>query len=149
MRIINPAYRFTAVFMALLVLVSSIGLNVDLHYCSGQLKSISFIGKAKSCHQKSMQDCPLHQKMMADEGVADFDAKNCCANKKVYLQPDFEKNAPAIDLLIPIEFQQLIPGFIAVFSIQPSVHHPVATYSDYRPPNISRAIYVLIQSFLI
>ena len=84
MTFIRSTYRFVALMMAFLMFFSSVGFAMDMHYCGGKIKSISFFGKAKNCHEMvgesdtPIKNCPHHKKMMADEKSC-FEDKNCCS----------------------------------------------------------------------
>jgi hypothetical protein len=69
--------QITAMSLSGLMLLSSIGFSIDMHFCQGMLKSYSLIGKAKTCHSTptAAMNCPHHQKMIADDNVIDFNTK--------------------------------------------------------------------------
>lgn len=50
---LQRTYRPIALLMAILLLTSSVSFAVDMHFCKGELKSISFWGKAPSCHEQA------------------------------------------------------------------------------------------------
>ena len=69
----SSTYRLIALMMAFLMFFTSAGFTMDMHYCGGELKSVSFFGKAKTCHDMAgenetpKKDCPHHKKMMAEK----------------------------------------------------------------------------------
>ena len=115
---ISSTYRLLAMFLAVLMFITSVGLTVDLHYCSGQLKTFSFIGKAKSCHDKSLMACPNHRKMMAQNEHDGIDTGNCCSNKTLHFQFDhlyslvfFESSfAPVVCFFMPCHRSEPLLG---------------------------------------
>lgn len=149
MNIKNCTYRFIAFVMAVLVLLTSIGLNIDMHFCGGQLKNISFTGKAESCHKNSMTDCPFHKKMMAENGADNFTSKSCCSNQTAYFQADLIEDIKPLDVVVTPQLQQFVTAFVLVFLQNQVVETNPITFTAYSPPDISRDIPVLIQSFLI
>ena len=149
MNIKNCTYRFIAILMAFLVLLTSIGFNIDMHFCGGQLKNISFTGKAESCHKNSMADCPFHKKMMAENGGKNFTSKNCCSNHTAYFQTDLIEDIQTMDIVVTSQLQQFVTAFVLVFLQNQVVETTPSTFTAYSPPDISRDIPVLIQSFLI
>lgn len=62
--------RLIAFTLLLVYTTLASGVNVDLHYCGGKLKKISFFGKSeeKGCCGKKMK------------------SKNCCKSKNSYLK---------------------------------------------------------------
>ena len=68
--------------------VSSTGFSIDFHYCQGQVKSFSLIGKAKSCHEQAEKN---HCKKKLKACHADQSnskkikqcKKDCCSNKTI------------------------------------------------------------------
>lgn len=63
-------------FLAFIVLVSSIGLSLDVHYCNEEFKSFSLFGKAKQCHTSTIT-CPHHAAMK----LSNESNNSCCSNQ--------------------------------------------------------------------
>jgi hypothetical protein len=139
------AYRFIALCMAALVFLSTAGITVDFHYCKGELKSFSFFGKAKPCHEPSLKQCPFHKKMM----VKSNDKKGCCENKTVHFQSDSEQKVQAYNFNLEQTLQKLITPFGIVYSPEISFEKEISSFVRYKPPLIPRDISVLFQSFLL
>ena len=139
--------------LALLMFFTSVGFAADVHFCQGKFKSLSFIGKAKNCHEKAststMKNCPNHQKMMRQNQACSKKDDNCCDNKTVLLKNDLEKIKPASQLEINFEFQKFAVAFIAAFFKPLYFEEQPSSYNPYRAPIISRDIPVLNQSFLL
>lgn len=148
----NSAYRLVAFGLALLVLMTSVGWVVDMHYCAGQLKSVNWLGKAKSCHQKAQakpeKRCPHHQKMMMDEGYSSGE-KKCCKNKTFYFHADQDTDIPASEFMMEKQAQHFLLAYFIAFGPSLTIERDIPAYTHYRPPLISRDIPVLVQSFLL
>ena len=72
--------------MAFLIMGSSSGLAIDVHYCQGTLKSLSFWGHAKNCHELAQSS---HCKHKQSEMLCDLsDKKDCCKNEKDFIKLD-------------------------------------------------------------
>ena len=149
MHTISRTYRFMALFLAALIFITSVGFTVDMHYCGGQLKSFSFIGKAKSCHEKAMVQCPHHKKMMAQSKDNTVDTKNCCNNKTLHFQADQDKQIQHYDFQLNQPLQHFVKSLVRVFFTNRVVEKETPAFAHYKPPLISRDIPVLIQSFLL
>ena len=148
---LNRTYRIIAVGLALLMFTSSVGFAVDIHYCQGHVKSLSFFGNAKNCHEMSaMANCPHHKMMTkAKPGCAEDD-KNCCDNKTLHFQSDQDQQIQAIDVLKDVQLKQFVLAFVSSFFLDNLISESdLPSFTKYRPPLISRDIPVLNQSFLL
>ena len=138
-------HRIYSIVLSLVMIASSISVHVDLHFCKGELQSLSFFGKAKSCHTAT-KVCPHHAKMV----IADESKKDCCTNTTFEiddLDTDFNIT-PAIELT---EFQlTFVASFAYSFFPQPPstsiVSTSVTETNDLLPPI---DIYVQLERFLI
>lgn len=148
-------YRITALTLALLMFTTSVGLAVDMHYCGGQLKTISLFGKARTCYpvkkvKASRSDCPMHHQLKNNEQGCMVDKPDCCQNKSLHIQLDQDQNikveGPAISKPLPHFVATLIVTFLKDLN---NDDQPKPVFAHYRPPLIPRDIPVLIQSFLL
>ena len=152
MKPLHHTYRIFALVMAFVIFATSVNVAIDMHYCQDQLKSVSFFGKAKSCHSEvapMMKNCPHHQKMMADSNSPSIEKKDCCNNKTVYIQSDLDQFTSSSDFLLNQELQHFVAAFVAVFFKNQTVEISPSTFLAYQPPIISRDFSVLFQTFLI
>lgn len=155
MTFIRSTYRLFALTMAFLMFFSSAGFAMDMHYCGGELKSISFFGKAKNCHEiakedeAAMKDCP-HQKKMMTEKKDCSEAKNCCSNKTVRLQSDQDHQLQTADFVVTKQLKQFVIAYVSVFlGGDFDLKWEVTPYAHYKPPLIRKDIPVLHQTFLL
>ncbi|MEM8526712.1 MAG: hypothetical protein AAGG68_18880, partial [Bacteroidota bacterium] len=141
MNMSNRIYQITAVLLAFLMLVTSLSLALDIHYCKGKIKSLSIFGKAKSCHeQKAIHTCPFHAKMQQQED------SNCCDNETTFVQADIDKVVSSVELA---DLQQLAIAFVQVFCPEVSPERQIIIFEHYKPPLIAQDISLLVQSFLL
>ena len=145
-------YRIFSITMALLMLFSSAGFVLDMHYCQGQLKTTSFFGKAKSCHEvgEGMKNCPHHKKMMAEQKSESnsLSEKGCCSSKTIYLQSDQDQQLQHNNVIeTSIQLQHFVIAFTEVFLKSHDSETDNPTYAHYKPPLIPRDIYVLLETF--
>lgn len=151
----SPFYRITALSLALLMLCTSVGLAVNMHYCGGQLKTINLFGKAQTCHQAKkvkapMYDCPMHRQLQSEEQGCMLDNSDCCQNKSLHIQLHQDQNIQIEGSTISKPLQQFITAYVQsffCFGIEPAYKSILLT--EYRPPSIPRDIPVLVQSFLL
>lgn len=151
----RSTYRIIAVMMAFLMFFTSAGFTMDMHYCGGELKSVSFFGKAKTCHDMAgenetpMKDCPHHKKMMAEKKGCSED-KDCCSNKTVQLQSDQDQKVQTNDFVVSKQLKQFVIAYVAVFFADDfDLQREATTFAHYKPPLIQRDIPVLNQTFLL
>ncbi len=154
MKVTSLTYRILALTMAFLMFVSSVGITVDLHYCQGKLKTFSFIGKAKSCHDigEGMKNCPHHKKMMETEKSADngLNKKDCCSNKTFHFQSDQDLQHQADNaLVVSQQLQHFTIAFVEIFLFPAVLETKKPSFAHYKPPLIPRDIYVLLETYLL
>lgn len=154
MTFFRRTYRTIALIMAFLMFLSSAGFAMDMHYCGGELKSVSIFGKAKTCHEMTkkdaaMKDCHHHKKMMSEKEDCSED-KNCCSNKTVIIQSDQDQQIQSVDFVVSKELKQFVIAYVTVFfSDNSTLERQKSTFALYKPPLISRDISVLNQTFLL
>ena len=160
MNSINSTYRFIALTMAFLLFTSSVGFSIDMHYCQGELKSFSFLGKAETCHDKQKvapkpKGCKHHQKMNAQKMEQEnkncsMDEKNCCENKTMYFQANLDEQTQASHFIVSAQVQQFVAAYVNTFVLNDfSIESETTTFLDYQSPLIARDIHVLVESFLL
>jgi hypothetical protein len=154
MTIMQKIYRRIALVLAFLIFCTSTGFSIDMHFCQDQLKSISFIGKAKSCHDLSanatIKKCPHHQKMMKQDEGCSTDGKNCCSNKTFYFQANKDQQFQSAVVIENKQLEKFDITSVPSFQFDKfGIVSDSAPYSHYKPPLILKDIPVLIQSFLL
>ena len=118
--------RIAPLFLALLMLVGSVGVTVNRHFCMGKLKSVALFAEAEVCHAETTQPaCPLHAKAK----------KDCCNNEHELVKSDIDKQLvdatplPPAPAFTPLRLPPLAPS--------PSLHlraRPRGSIEQYRPP---------------
>jgi hypothetical protein len=145
-QLMNYLRPIASLILASLVLVTSIGVTVNLHLCGGHVQSASLFVKAKPCGmgkvanmQKpcSGNDRHAKKKGCCDEKTILFKGKETNAEVKAATQID-----PSFHLITVI-----LPVLYSVINSESSVATP--RYACYKPPLPDRDINVLVQSFLI
>ena len=151
---IKNTYRFVALFLALLMLVTSMVFVIDMHFCRGHLQSLSFFGKAKTCQQMShsmrMKKCPHYKRKIERTGKCAVNEKDNCENKTLRFQFDQDQEILKLDFNVIKQFKQFIAAYLVVFFLDKfSIKNDLPSFAHYKSPLISRDIYVLFQSFLL
>jgi hypothetical protein len=130
-----------AVFMAMVVLMTTMSFTVDVHYCGGTLVDFSFNQQADTCGMEMTATT-------AESETTTLSPKSCCTDKQVVKQGQDD---------LKITFDQLTQEqqlFIASFTYSyinlfSGTHSQEAPYTDQPPPFIKRDVQVLHQTFLI
>ncbi len=139
------SYRLMATALALLMLISSVGFSVNMHFCMGELASVSLLGKAQAC-SLAVSESSCHQ---SEE--TEINKMDCCQDSSfsVGSQADFSTSytveAPqqARTSLVSLPFltlDYLLPTSSVITDFP---------YLAYKPPLLSQNVTVLVQSFLI
>lgn len=143
----------TALFILLFGL-SNIRLSSSVHYCRGEIKSISLIGEAKSCHEKAIKSC--HQKK-ASKNICHTDLSDdiackdgCCQDEEYTAQLDYDGIFCAsitTDSEAPIQY---ITGGLHSYINKISTLASVKSIPRYRPPPPSSGMDIRVElcSFL-
>jgi hypothetical protein len=128
--------------LAMLVLVSASSFTVNMHYCGGQIQSISLIEDADACPME-VQLPPCHRKMQIKKS-------GCCEDKHVAFEgKDFNAKVHDFSLLYwqAINSVGSLPVIMEVIQVREAL--AFSNHLPYKPPIVERDIPVLKQSFLI
>ena len=143
----KKTYQIISFFLAILIFITSAGFTLDMHFCKGELKTISLIGKAKSCHDQAKVQCPHHQKNGASTLKKEKE-NNCCNNEKQYFQVEQDQIIPVFDFEKSADFLNLAPEIIQS-PFDDYTFTNLIVYNTYKPPPIQKDIPVLFESFLL
>lgn len=140
-----PLYRIISFGLALVMLVTSVGLSADFHYCKGELKSFSLIGEAQSCHT-AQKSCKHH----ADMEVSTDSEKDCCSNKTVEVEDLDSDFSVSPDLeLTDLQIKFVASLVYSLFTLTPPSSNTISPFPDNKDLLPSKDIYVLLERFLL
>lgn len=137
-------HKMFAISLAFLMLFSSAGFAMDMHYCKGELKGISFFGNAKSCHTQS-EIPPCHKTL---KKVQEHQNR-CCENQQMVIEKTHfsATNSQLVSYKgIGVEF---ICALIAVFVTPQDITKKADFFPHFKPPLPKRNIQAHLQTFLI
>ncbi len=122
--------------MALLLVVGTMGMTVNKHYCMGELKDVSINQEVNTC---------ASEMKFAPEGFA----MDCCdETSDEYQVDDFQKITQKIDFTADLYELKVISHLILDLQlVESNLQNPI--YPDHSPPPIDRDIPVMVQSFLL
>ena len=132
--------KTAAIFVALVVLLSTMSFTVDVSYCEGQLIDASISSKANPCEPEITttlaSDCCLDQ-------------KRCCSYQQIVVEGQneirinsFEELKLNRQLFVVILFHPHLDLFEALPKY-------IARYNEYSPPQLMIDLLVAHQVFLI
>jgi len=76
--------KYTSILLTLLILASNMGMALNVHYCAGEISSVSFAYKqAEACGSKHKEDSET-----CCATIVKSDDKGCCENDLVKLHDE-------------------------------------------------------------
>ncbi len=138
-RLKTVIYKISAIILSLIVLLSTLSISVEKHYCKGNLVDSSFFGQAEDCMSKKAPDnCEKENSCQ----------KDCCDNEVEHLknQQDLLKHSVKKLQLNPYAFTPILFNTgINALELTEKQH----TSIHYKPPEIALKIHVLHEVYLI
>ncbi|HIP37536.1 MAG TPA: hypothetical protein EYG85_11860 [Crocinitomix sp.] len=157
MKNISFTYRLNVLFLSFLMLFSTIGFSMDIHYCGGEIDNIGFYEKADvckmmkqdtgknvpACHQKNAKKC--HN----DNSQNRVSQKSCCDNQTFVLSSLDESQS-----VNGYELSNTNLTFITIFVLASYNLFKAETTSSldfvrYSTPLLKQEVTILHQVFLI
>ncbi|SRX75317.1 HYC_CC_PP family protein [Aequorivita antarctica] len=134
-------HKTIAVFMAGVVLFTTMSFAVDMHYCGDTLVDFSFIQQVGSC---GMEEMPT----VANCENSSITEKSCCKDQQLIKQgkDDLKISFEQLSLQQQIFVASLSYSYISIFE---GTESNVVPFVAYPPPFIERDVQVLHQTFLI
>ncbi|MEY8848101.1 hypothetical protein AB9K26_04765 [Psychroserpens sp. XS_ASV72] len=131
-------YKMFSAFMAIMVLFLTVSFTVEKHYCGGVLIDSAVFTKAKKCGME-----------MSTSKASTATMKHCCKDTKEVVKGQDQLKTSKVDNL-SFEQQLFVASYFYTY-LKPFEQLPklVIPFKDYKPPNITREIYVLDEVFLI
>jgi len=138
----NVFTKITSLTLAILVLLSTLSIAIDKHFCGDYLVDIAYFGKAKSCSPIFISNKSCETKIVKK--------KPCCSDEIEHIQGQDELK---IDLYkASIIKKHFIVAFITsrYFLFETPLQHLVVLLKNYNPPEVLyKNIQVLFEVFLI
>ena len=131
-------HKINAVFMALVVLLSTLSFTIDMHYCGNTLIDAAVFQKAKGCGMK-----------MDENQNSTSIKKSCCKDEVITFKGQNELKMASIDDLRLHQQFIITSYFYTLSSVFECLPNQVIPHKDYSPPNLISDIQVLDQVFII
>lgn len=91
-------YKFFALTMAALVMLSSTSFSVSTHYCNGQVANITFFFENDSCAKETPFSC-------ADSSEEHLEEDACCATETSFVDgSDFQDKQDSFSVNVKIAY---------------------------------------------
>lgn len=133
-------HKIASMFMAFVVLFSTMSFTVDMHYCGDTLMDTAIFHKAKTCGMEmetasTIPDCSIAK-------------KDCCKEEQIIVkgQNELKISFDKITLDQQIFVASFVYSYINTFS---DLKETSITFDDYPPPLIVKNIYKLDEVYLI
>ena len=156
----NFSYRLSAIMLSFLMLFSSVGFSIDVHFCGGEIETIGFYGKADECDMMKKAEmqkqthacCPSQKKVKThcskNTKKNSISKKSCCQNETFVLQStDDGQTSNTFDLAnVDLTFVALFV-YNQLFNFEGEAD--LNNFNHYSPPLIPQDVIILHQVFLI
>ena len=136
--------QITAVAMAVLVLVSTLSVSIEKHYCGEHLVDVSLFAEAEKC---GMEAADMAMNTSEEDGLTT--KKSCCTDVVDLVEGQDElslektKELSSHQKVFIFSFAYTFSG---LFEFEPQNHSP---FEHYSPPGFVEDIQVLNEVFLI
>jgi hypothetical protein len=134
-------HKSLALFMAAVVLMTTMSFTVDMHYCGDTLVDFSFVKQAETCGMDIIQPTTDCKNPMMSE-------KSCCSDQQLIIegQDDLKQDFTQLSFDEQIFVASFIYSYISLFEETESKEISI---TDHSPPFIRQDLQVLHQTFLI
>ena len=132
--------NIASVFLAFLVLLSTMSFAISEHYCGDEMVARSLFSKVESCGMDM-------QKQSQNEGCSVL-KKNCCTDvvKLIEGQDDLKIDFSTLNFGQQLFIASFVYTYINLFE---GLDKKAISFNDYSPPLIVKDIQVLDNVFLI
>ncbi len=154
-------YKAISLVMAFWVLVSSLGISLDMHFCKGELKSVRLFGVAENCHilteknsrktsskiicSKVTKNC----KHQIETTSLRSKKRICCNNEHIdFLVHDFLQKELSFKFF-PLKSVYGLFFFDYFSLVRGEAQYIPSPFLNYKAPSLYKDIPVLVQSFLL
>lgn len=132
--------NIASIFLAFLVLCSTVSFTINEHYCGNTLVNSSIISKAKTCGMDMSAKSPK-------EGCS-IEKKDCCKDvvKLIKGQDDLKIDHYTLSFEQQLFITSFVYSYINLFE---GLDKKAIPFNDYSPPLIVKDIQVLDEVYII
>ncbi len=127
--------------MSAIVLLSTVSMTVDMHYCGDRLVDLAFFKEARSCG--------MEQQMAPTNSCGDsVERKSCCSDKQIVLegQDELKNNVVKLTFKEQVFIASYVYSYVSLFENTP---RPITSFDGRPPPLLEKDYQVLYETFLI
>lgn len=139
----NIWLRSFALVLGCLLLISTVGPTVDIHFCKGDIKSIGIFASAESCGSNDVDAC---LKDSGNEKREGFSKIPCCFNQTLSSHQEIENYE---NKLLRAEIQKSFAGSILLYKPSLQLGLEISQVVKPDPPSPTSDLYILFQDLLI
>ncbi|CAM1363678.1 HYC_CC_PP family protein [Tenacibaculum xiamenense] len=134
--------KISSVFLALMLILSTISFTVEKHFCGDSLVNISFLGDAGACQDEPDDDCA--------DSLLTLEKDSCCKNEITYLEGQYEINKAIKEKSLFNKINSVaVLNEEKVFQFFGVVDTLDLLNQEYSPPQITYDIQLLYEVFII
>ena len=129
--------NISAFLLSCLVLLSSMSIAIDQHFCGDEVIDVSYFGKANHCGMEEVS---------SNSSIPSLKRDHCCKDEITFFESflyNTEKSLSLYDLEPNLLF---LHTYFHFYNTPPL---KTEYFKDFSPPDISKDIQVLYQTYLI
>lgn len=134
----SAAHKVFAISLSFLVMISSLSLTIEKHFCGGTLVDVAIFTNAKKCSDDLTE--------VTETGII---KKSCCKDEIDVIDGLSEITINSFDGLDTIHQQVLIAYSYRYVHLFENLPNLVILNKDYLPPKLIKDIHVLDETYLI
>lgn len=132
--------KITAIFMAFVVLVSTMSFSISEHYCGDYLVDSALFSKAESCGMEMKNPSPTND--------CSIQKDNCCSDivKQIEGQNELKTDFFSSNFEQQIFIASFVYSYVSLFE---GLDKNIVPFKNYSPPLLVKDIQILDEVFLI
>lgn len=133
-------YKITSTILAILVMLSTVLITVEKHYCGEFLIDVSFFNKAADCATVS-NNC--------NEPITKIKKKKCCKDEIEHIQGQDKLQKKSASKITFKQVQFLLSFVCTYHNIFNVLQKQLVPFRNYIPPDLTTNIQVLYEVYII
>ena len=130
-----------AIFLAMLIFLSTVTFTVDVHICAGSIVDVSFVQEALSCSSSLMGE-------ISEEAHKAMRNMGCCDDLQFHVEGQDELQHSFLDVQVDNPVFIASSAILVDFDWVNIIEDPVL-FTSYLPPPLIQDVQVLHQTFLL
>ncbi|WP_400077020.1 HYC_CC_PP family protein [Winogradskyella sp. R77965] len=133
---VSITHKVFSITLSFLVLFSTLSFTVEKHYCGDNLVDVAVFSEAKKCGGMTSEDVV-------------YVKKSCCKDTVDVFEGQDELNTQDFEDLNKTLQITLVAYAYSYSNLFESLPRPIIPHKDYSPPNLTKDIQVLDETYLI